>query len=104
MLMPEHSAVYKMKKAVAKELFSGSVKTCVVGCGNRFRYFQDGPSYTNMECIKCGYQYHTTISTFGERYERDGSTIDNPNFLFKRLNLSKVGSSTKIHTCDLRSK
>ena len=85
-MMPKPFTIYKMKEACSRALAMGYVARCVRECGNRFRYFNDSSTYVNMECVRCGYKYHTQIDTFDERYDKDkGSlSIKDPNLLFSR--------------------
>jgi len=78
-MTPKPFTIYKMKKSVARTL------ACVRECGNNFRYFNDAKTYINMECMRCGYKYHTQVDTFDCRYEedKDGIPIKDPNMLFK---------------------
>lgn len=83
--MPKPSTVYKMKEAYIRVIFNGVVKRCATKCGNKFRYFSNSKSHVNMECMRCGYKFHTRMTTFDERYEEDtdGLLIKDPNLLFK---------------------
>ena len=88
-MVPRPFIIYKMKKVLAKTLTTCNVVArCVQKCGNCFRYFHenDGKTYVNMECMRCGYKYHTQVDSFGDRYEEDndGIIIKDPNLLFNR--------------------
>ena len=84
-MTPKPYTVYKMKKSYYKSLFVGKVKKCATECGNRFRYLPKEKYYVNMECLHCGYQFHTITLTFAERYKEIGPDLDtkNPNYLFR---------------------
>jgi hypothetical protein len=84
-MRPKPFTVYKMKKSCYRALFVGEVKRCATECGNRFRYLPKAENYVNMECMQCGYQFLTVVSTFDERYDEDNpfSNVKDPNLLFK---------------------
>jgi len=88
-MMPKLFTVYRMKDICITILFGGSVKRCATVCGNRFRYLSNSKSTQNMECMRCGYKYHTEVATFNERYYEQGPDLStkDPNFLFQTRKL-----------------
>ena len=90
-MTPKTFTIYRMKESCYRELFTGPVQRCATECGNRFRYLQNSKNYTNMECMQCGYKFHTKVITFGERYDEDKPDlgVTDPNLLFRSKELKK---------------
>lgn len=88
-MKPSPYTIYKMKEGCFKSLTAGLVSRCAIKCGNKFRYLANSKSYVNMECMRCGYKYHTNVGTFSERYDEAGADLNsnNPNSLFKTKRL-----------------
>jgi hypothetical protein len=89
---PKSGVIYEVKTSCYKGLPDHSDMLKHINLhGNRFKYRTVSGSYTNMECVECGWRFLTMTDTFGERYNRVESALKarNPNVLFNRYKRDK---------------